>query len=131
MGRRGRPEHTPLANLSHLRLQRWRAYGDRHKFKVSICCNCSAKFEEPDTMNLMACPLCANHLWKKKNYPPIWPPALPNNGCLWCGARHLSKGRYCDEWCRDAMTAHKAREYQRKKHGQDPEFREPLGPGNA
>lgn len=120
MGRRGRPVQTPLANLSHLKLQRWRAYGDDHKFKISICCNCSARFEEPETMNLMGCPLCANHLWKKKNYPP---PHLAvfgkNTGCAWCGKAHLSKGRYCDEWCRDAMTASKSREYQRRKHGKD------------
>lgn len=115
MGKRGRPASTPLANRSYLGVQRWRIYGDDWRFKRSRCCNCEAVFEEPAHVNLMGCPLCAAHLWRRKNYPPMWPPALPNLGCLWCGARYRGRGRYCDEWCREAMTAWKAREYQRRK----------------
>lgn len=114
----GRKELTPLSNLSHLVLQRWRVYGDDYKFKLSSCANCKAQFEEPATMNLMCCPLCANHLWKKKNYPPK---ALeldgPNTGCPWCGKKPR-RGKYCDEWCREAKLVESSREYQRRKREQ-------------
>ena len=43
----GRPENHPLANRSHLVLQRWRKYGDGWVWKVSTCCNCQGLFEEP------------------------------------------------------------------------------------
>lgn len=120
MARRGRPEQTPLGNLSHLRLQRWRKYGDDWKFKLSRCCNCQAQFEEPAHTNMMACPLCANALWKNRNYPPK---ALeltgPNTRCPWCGKPPKFGGKYCDEWCREAKKTEASREYQRRKHETD------------
>lgn len=120
MAKRGRPEQTPLGNLSHLRLQRWRVYGDDWRFKQSICCNCAAKFEEPAHTNLMACPVCADALWKRKNYPPQvieWD--APNTGCPWCGKPPKFGGKYCDEWCREAKSRYEARERQRRRRGTD------------
>lgn len=115
--RLGRPEQTPLGNSSFRKIQRWRAYGDDFEFKVSRCANCHAEFYEPATMNLMCCPLCANALWKKKNYPPraleLRGP-VPAGRCPWCGKVPMAN-KYCDEWCREAMVTWASRERQRSK----------------
>lgn len=114
----GRPEQTPLANTTFRKIQRWRLYGDDFVFKLSRCANCQAEFYEPNTMNLMCCPLCANLLWKKKNYPPqhcvaVASPVRPGK-CPWCG-KTPEKDKYCDQWCREAIMTWSARERMREK----------------
>jgi hypothetical protein len=112
----GRPQVSAIVAMPGI--QRWRSYGDHHKFKVSVCSNCRAQFEEPEAGNMMCCPLCADFLWNKKNYPPQQV-GLVRGGCPWCG-RPPRSGKYCDEWCRAASRTTASRLYQRKKRG-DPD----------